>query len=254
MAFLYYPPKIQNADLHPAYMEFKFFERKDPKGDTLSDTIYLYMPERASQPSTVSWETEKFGIIGESIAGAAGNPWSVGGAFDGAMKLGEAGAARGMSNLLAAAANALGGSVSAQGILGESTGKISNPYLTMVFRGVDFRNFQYNFKFFPFQESDCDMIDKIIKTFRGNSLPPGDIGAPLLKYPKEVAIAYKWRGENNKWLNNFKKAVITGIDVDYTPNGMFSVMRNGFPSCIEMNVKFSEIEIVLRKDVMEGGY
>lgn len=65
-------------------------------------------------------------------------------------------------------------------------------------------------------------------------------------------MAYKWRGESNKYLHKFKRSVITALDVDYTPNGMFAVMRNGMPACIQVSMKLSEIELVMRKDVDEG--
>lgn len=256
----YYPPGLQSEDKYPAYMSFEFMERKDPTKSTLSDIVYLYMPERASQPSTVSWENEKFGFVGkhmaQSVSGVAGGNINLDAALDAAYEGAQVAAQRMGGNVGAKIANMLGGQVSAEGLAGEVTGQIPNPYLTMVFRGVDFRNFGYTFRFFPFKESDCKVIDDIVKTFRGFALPPGEgsSGAGVLGYPKEVQISYKWMGEDNMWLHRFKRAVITGVDVDYTPNSMFSVMRNGFPTCIEMNLKLTEIEIVLRDDVLEKGY
>lgn len=244
MAELHYPAKLHDVDLHPAWLEFQFFERKSAADSAIDDVIQLYMPEMASQPSTVSWDTEKFGFVGASIAGnGSGSTFS-----DGASLAYQ----RAISNIQAGMASRMGGRVSAEGLMGETQGKIPNPYLTMVFRGIDFRNFQYVFKFFPFSEGDCDTIHEIIKTFRKNSLTPSGGKDPFLGYPKEVQVAYKWKGEDNKYLNKFKRAVITGVDINYTPNGMFSTMRNGFPSCIEMTLKLSEIEIVTRDDVEEG--
>lgn len=250
MANYFYPSKLQNRDLNPAWMEFQFYERKSATSSNPDDTIQLYMPESASQPSTVSWDTEKFGIVGHTmVQGVDSGGSSLMGAVGDAAKVA---AARGMSNLMSAAASKLGGRVSAEGLMGEMQGRIPNPYLTMVFRGVDFRNYSFAFKFFPFNEEDCTTIDNIIKTFRGNALPPGAAGDPFLGYPKEVQVAYKWKSEDNKWLHKFKRSVITGVDVDYTPSGMFAVMRNGMPAQINVVLKLSEIELVLRDDVQKG--
>lgn len=229
-------------------MEFQFFERRSATQSSPDDCIQLYMPETASQPNTVSWDTENFGAVGNAMTKTINSP----GDFVGnAISLGESALGIGYGNLLSKAASALGGKVSAEAVLGSTRGEIPNPYLTMVFRGVNFRNYSFSFKFFPYSADDSDTIKKIIDKFRENSLPPGKGGA-FLGYPKEVEVFYKWKGENNKYLHKFKRSVITGIDVDYTPNGMFAVMRNGMPASIQMNIKLSEIEIVLRDHVKEG--
>lgn len=262
MAHYFYPSKVMNEDLHPAYMQFAFHDRKSPTSSPPSDIVHLYMPERANQPSTVDWENEKFGFVGNAMANmgssALNADWNSQSVINGAVGTGVDAAklagARGASMIMAGIANKLGGNVSAESLMGATSGAIPNPYLTAVFRGVNFRNFGYTFKFFPFTESDSDRISDIIKVFRGASLPPGSAGTPFMKYPQECQITYMWRGNENKYLHKFKRAVITGLDVDYTPNNMFSVMRNGMPASVEMNIKFSEIELVFRKDVLEDGF
>jgi hypothetical protein len=258
---LIYPKTLVNEDLNPAFIQFQYYERDSIKDSNIDDIVQLYMPESVGQPSTVSWDTEKFGFVGGTMAAALrkGSMDAAGTFANASEKLrGNA-----LANLGSSAAQLLGGKVSADGILGEVAGKINNPYLTMVFRGVDFRNFAFTFRFTPFSESDCDTIDQIIKTMRSNALPPGSSASdpgPFLGYPKECAISYHWRGAENKWLHKFKKAVCTAVDVDYTSSGMFSVMRNGFPSEITVSTKWSEIELVLRDDVIGdadgngGGY
>lgn len=225
------------------------------------------MPENVEQPSTVSWDTEKFGFIGNAIrngardglrngqgmqeslhAGIRGAADSVGGAGG----AGSYAAQVAMANVGSAFAGIMGGEVSASGLMGDVAGKIRNPYLTMVFRGVDFRNFSFVFKFFPFSRGDCDTILDIIKIFRKNALPTKQEGDAFFGYPAECDIAYMWNDSENKWLHKFKKAVCTAVDVNYTSSGMFSVMRNGFPSEITMSTKWSEIEVVTREDVEAG--
>ncbi len=80
------------------------------------------------------------------------------------------------------------------------------------------------------------------------------MGEPFLGYPREVQVAYKWKGDDNPHLHKFKRSVITGVDVDYTPQSMFAVMRNGMPACISMTLKLAEIELVLRDDVLNEGF
>lgn len=271
MAHLWYPDNLTDTNAHPAWLQFRFFERKSPSDSAPLDTIDLYMPEQASQPSTVSWSPESFGFVGNALAktaraGVEGFTMDEG-LISGVMNAGaDAGAAgmdalggiagltatRFLANAGSAAANFMGGNVSAEGLIGEVMGKTPNPYLTAVFKGIDFRNFAFNFKFYPFREKDTETIDKILKTFRANALPSYQNGKTFLGYPSECEITYKWQGKDNKFLHKFKRAVCTGIDIDYTSSGMFSVMRNGFPSEITMATKWSEIEIVTREDIEEG--
>ena len=250
MAHHTYPANIGNPDKQPGSIMFSFYERENYKTSSPSDIIHLYMPDQVQQPSTVAWDVEAFGIIGAAMSGQR-NAGFLGNAGDIASRAAQGGAA----NLASAVISKMGGQVTAEGIMGETTGKIPNPYVTMVFKGIDFRKFQMEFKFAPFTESDCDIIDAIIKAFRSNSLSPGsgaNKGPAFLGYPQEVEIKYLWMGEDNKWLHKFKRSVITHVDVNYAAAGVFSTQRNGFPSNIIVNLSFSEVEIVLRDDVAQG--
>ena len=245
-----YPSNIGNADRQPASIMFSFYERESYKTSTPSDIIHLYMPDQVSQPSTVAWDTEAFGILGAAISGQR-NAGVIGNAADIASRAAQSGAA----NIASKVISKMGGQVSAEGLMGEMAGKIPNPYVTMIFKGVDFRKFEMEFKFAPFSESDCDTIDAIIKAFRANSLPPGsgaNKGPSFLGYPQEAEIKYMWMGQDNKWLHKFKRSVITQVDVNYSAAGVFSTQRNGFPSNIIVTLAFSEVEIVLRDDVYQG--
>lgn len=247
---LQYPPNIGNPDNQPASIMFSFYERESYKKSSPTDIIHLYMPETAAAPATTSWDAEAFGFVGATVSGGRG--FSLGDTASRALHQGGA-------NIAAAVVNKMGGQVSAESLMGEMMGKIPNPYITMVFKGVDFRKFQFEFKFAPFSEKDCDIIDAIIKAFRGNSLPPGsgaNKGPAFLGYPMEVETKYLWMGKDNPWLHKFKRAVITGVDVNYAAAGQFSSMRNGFPTNINVTINLSEVEIVLRDDVSgaQGGY
>lgn len=253
---LFYPNDLSNIERNPAWIKFRFFERSSPKESSPLDTVSLYMPESISQPSTVSWDTEKLGFVGNALAVGArhykenGDVAAALGAATAATEgAGDLAIAKALSNLGAAAAGLLGSQVSAEALMGTVAGKIPNPYLTMVFRGIDFRNFSFVFKFYPYDEKDCDTIFQIINTFRANALPEYESGKAFLGYPAECEIAYQWLDKENPWMHKFKRSVCTAVDVDYTTTGMFSVMRNGFPSCITMATKWSEIELVTRTDI-----
>lgn len=243
MPILNYPSGIgHNTEVNPGWIEFSIFERKSPKNSTPKDTINLYLPEDMRNPNTVSWGNDEMGFLGGAIANRN---------FD----LGEAGklaVTNFLSGLGASALKTAGSSITPEKLVGVTMGQVKNPYLTALFKGVDFRTFEMRFKFSPDSEKDCEVIDNIIRTFRGSALPKGTQESAFLGYPDEFEIRYIWKGDENKYLHKFKRCALVGIDVNYTSGGLWAVMRNGFPASISMNLRFSEIEIVLRDDVKQG--
>jgi len=271
---LSYPSNLQDKGMFPASIMFSFYDRTDPTSSHPSDKISLYMPERISQPSTVSWEAENFGFIGHSASQnlRIANDSGVVSAYRAAVNeltnqagnmIGAA-LLKGVSDLATAGINVMGGNVTAESLLANTMGKIPNPYLTMIFKSVNFRTFEFVFSFFPMDEADCKNIYQILQTFRRNALPgtegAGATGAQAtgddsmwLTYPKECEIKYMWKDKANPWLHKFKRAVCTAIDIDYTGSGSFTVMRNGFPTEIKMSTRWSEIHLVTRDEVSTDG-
>lgn len=255
---LYYPPTLQNGGLNPGMMQFSFFTNTNGATDTSpSGTIYLAMPEHASNPSTMNWDTENMGFVGntgiqalKAIKNGTASSANIEGAARGAVDLVKNNV---VANSLSALVQGLGGSASAAGITGAVSGKVANPYMTAIFRGIDFRNFTFTFKFTPITESDCDMIQMILNTFRAHSLPNYTQDQVYLDYPSYCEIAYLWNGQQNKYMPKFKQAACTGLDIDYTGAGTWTTMRNGFPSLIIMTTKWTEISIVTRNDVTGDG-
>jgi hypothetical protein len=250
MAHYKYPAGAGD-DVFQACIQFNEWERKDRNSSSPANTYTLYMPERLVNPNTVSWDAEKLGVV----AGIGSKLMNGGiGANNAFKQLSEISLYRGGFNLASSLAQKLGSGVSAETLMGATAQKIPNPYLTMLFRGVDFRTFEFSFKLYPHSRADTQVIYDMIQSLRMASLPPGKGGAneAILGYPNEFTIEYQFEGKPNKWLNKFKRCVLVGIDTDYTGSGMWSMTRDGFPAEISLNLRFTEIEIVLRDDVREG--
>ena len=265
MAELKYPQLLNNEVAFPASIMFTFFNRRSTRDSGLTDTIMLYMPEEFGQPSTLSWDTFSATEAMLSVAGDVGGVLAGGAKSFGKFVSGGKGAGLGRrltGGLISGATSAL---TTAAGVMrqyatagsplnnlgGAITGAIPNPYMTQIFRGVNFRNFTYTFRLVPFHPDDCTTIKTIVNTFRKWSLPTGPEGAgsPFLNYPGECEIEYRWAGGVNPWIHKFKRSVITSLDVNYTGAGMWSMMRNGFPAETVLKITLSEIALVIRNDV-----
>lgn len=249
---LTYPSTLTNVALNPAHINFQFFDR-DTNIKTTS--INLPMPDNVVNPSRISWDQENFGMVGDAMVKSLKAIQSSGGELKSeniqehinsmGERLKSLAFYTGMSNVV----SGLGGSASAEGIMGQVSGKIPNPYRTMLFRGVDFRTFSFEFRFVPFSEDDCNTIDKIISKFREHAYPDFAADKMFFTYPDECQINYMWESGHNKWLNSFKRAVCTGIDVNFAPLQQWSSLRNGFPNMIIITTTWSEVEIITKNDI-----
>ena len=248
---LKYPSGIGSDNINfPCWIHIDIYDRKNPGSSVPYRSVCLYNPERLVNPNTVSWDNERLGFIGNSLA-QSNSSWGKL-ASDGVSILATNAKFKAIERLVAAG----GGRASADQLQGALSGKIRNPYLTMLFRGVDFRTFEMTFKFYPPSEQDCSTIDNIIREFKGSSVPEGASSeqTAFMGYPREFEIQYIWNGKENKYLHKFKRCVLTACESDYTGAGQWAAMRNGFPAETTLTLRFTETEIVLRDDIMKGGY
>lgn len=249
---LVFPRTLSNIALNPASINFQFFNR-DTKEKTTS--IYLQMPDNINNPSTISWDTEDFGMVGEAVVKSLQN-MSGGGDNHGQqvestiLSMGERIKSLAFYNAVSYGVGKAGGSASAGGIMSRVSNKTSNPYKAYIFRGVDFRTFSFDFTLAPFSESDCDIIDSIVRKFREHSYPDYANDKMFFTLPDECQITYMWETGHNKWLNAFKRAVCTGIDVQYN-SGQWTSLRNGFPTLIRISTRWTETELVTKQDIIK---
>ena len=253
MNTLQYPQNAEatSGEGHAA-IQFTIFERNDRNSTNPITSIFLYMPKQVALPNTVSWGADSFGSNMGRYA-AAGGGWEglksmAGGAMDdlGSLTERSGGWAGAVAGLFSSDFKEKNWAVS---------GHVKNPFLTALFRGVDLRTFAFQFQFYPHNEAEGQEIHKIIKELRMAALPPGsgNGGGPgWLKYPREFEIKYMMNGEESKYLYKFRRCVLQDISVNYTPNGRWAMFRNGMPVQVDLDLKFMEIEIILRKDVEEG--
>ena len=151
----------------------------------------------------------------------------------------------------------------------ESTfGVVQNPYLEMMFSGIGFRQFQFDFTFRPRNDTEQKTVHQIIKMFRLNSRPTfteQGLGKSFMDYPKEFRIDFltKCEGpekhdEEGVWIINtavpqLKTCVCTNVSTNYAPDNMWLAHKGGKPNAIQLSMSFKETELVMAKDVGVGG-
>lgn len=166
------------------------------------------------------------------------------------------------------------------------TGQILNPYIEQVFRGVEPREFIFNWNLVPRNVSEQNTIRELIKTLRKfahpdysanlngnnitqlnefeqrfNDLTGGGFTDRWLTVPFIFRLAFNhYDGSVISYLPKFKPCVCTAITVNYTPDNawIYHQTENGeTPShasvAIKIGMSFKETEIISKGDV-EGGF
>lgn len=145
-------------------------------------------------------------------------------------------------------ANAPGGAY-----MSARTGLAANPRKEMVFKGVDFRTFSFDYSFFPRSEQEANNIEKIIQTFKFHMHPEfKDANSFLYLYPSEFDISYYTRDGENEHIHKHTSCVLTDLSINYTPNGNFNTFSNGMPTQINMSLTFKELSSPTKETIDKG--
>lgn len=142
------------------------------------------------------------------------------------------------------------------------TKKVRNPRLAMMFKGVDFRTFNFTFQMMARNEQESEAIRQIILAFKSAMHPSVEGGKGNAEtdtlywdYP-DVFNIYLRTGvgvQGDEYLYQIKTAALTGMSVDYAGSGVPSFFSStGAPVDIIMDLTFKELSILTRSDVHRG--
>jgi hypothetical protein len=139
------------------------------------------------------------------------------------------------------------------GAVSAATGLAANPRKEQVFKGVDFRTFQFEYQFFPRGPTESENVMNIINEFKLHMHPEfKDSNKFLYIYPSEFDISYYTNGRENLHLHRHTSCVLTELNVNYTPNGTFATFENGMPTQINVTLSFRELSLMDKDKIMEG--
>lgn len=140
-----------------------------------------------------------------------------------------------------------GGSISA------ATGLASNPKKDQVFKGVDFRTFQFDYQFFPRDPKEAENVLNIIKEFKYHMHPEfKDSNNFIYIYPSEFDIFYYQDGRENLNVHRHTSCVLTDMTINYTPNGTFTTFENGMPTQINVVMSFRELALLTKDNIKDN--
>lgn len=226
------------------------------------DAIALYMPDTLLYSHQQSYDQLSLGgeVAGQVLAAgkSAVEAYEKDG-LSGVRGSIEKTAAEGITQVLGqGAANALGSGQTGQALLA-ATGRVINPMLEMVYKSPAFRTFQFDFTFYPRDESESLEVQRIIERFRFHQAPElVEDARGFLIPPSEFDIRFYYGGNLNPNIPGIATCVLTSIDMNYAPNGFAAyevpgenspkLGRTGMPVAIQLTLQFQELTYLLKSD------
>ena len=243
--------------------------------------ISLYMPASVNVGYKSKYQDLEVGIgaeLGASVADAIKNVTTVG--TDSAAATKEA--SRIKNDLIAAGGDvanqiALGAINSALGILPGMGGfkevaqlkanKVLTDKMELFFKGVNRREFQYEFTFIPTSAEESRAVNNIIQEFKSAMLPeytsgvitkgPSDrtLTVPDLFDIKYMYLDGNYSARENRYLNKITTCYLTDMSVKYGSDRYTAYRPDDFgapPQNTSVTLNFQEVEIVTRERAEQG--
>lgn len=232
-------------------------------------TVLLPVPDNLNYTDALKWEEADITAMGKLLPGIAagvmgGNAGGATAAIQNAASAGKIGAILEAVKQMGFNANALTSGIG---------GKISNPYTEQVFGGISMRSFELSWKLVPRSQSEQKSIHEMIKEVRKHALPDysGTLGGTGLESGAGDTLSDRWLtvphifklswrkpgGGELESVPKIKPCVLKNVQVSYTPDNVWAThmvdRTDPYPVAYNINMSFTETEIITGKDV-ENGY
>jgi hypothetical protein len=226
-----------------------------------TDTIALYMPDTLAFTENQRYSPLELGaenaakaaagvsILNDSISGKTFDP----------SKLGK-NATPFLGAIAAKLSSGILGENSATALFASAFGLVKNPQLELLYTSPDFRQFSFEFMFYPRSEKEAKEVQSIIQRLRFHQAPEilSGSGGYFMVPPSEFDIEFHYNGEKNPNISNISTCALTSISVDYAPNGFRAyevpgenspmLGSTGMPVGIRLNLTFQELEIMTKRN------
>jgi hypothetical protein len=234
------------------------------KTQLTSESIALYMPDTIQFDSRQSYDGLSPGkeLLGQALVALPGlvETYKAGGGKAALEAIKKTGA------LQALGERVLGGATGATdttrlGVFGV-TGRVVNPMLELIYNSPDFRQFQFEFFFWPRDEREALEVQKIIDRFRFHQAPElekiSGKQSGLLIPPSEFDIQFYYAGRQNPNIPPIASCVLESLQVNYAPRGWSAyevpgennpdLGRTGMPVGIQLTLQFRETTYITKED------
>ena len=143
----------------------------------------------------------------------------------------------------------------------------------MLYDSPDLREIGMTFKMIARNKAEAVEIQSICNWFRTASLPrwgagesvdPNDIigkdadelvsGDNFLRVPYLCKFTFMKGSGPHPYLAQYKPCAVTGIEVNYTPDGTYATYTDGAPVATELRIRFAETKLIFQQDMVSGKF
>lgn len=231
--------------------------------------ISLYLPPKIEYQYGAEWQKVSFGALGSTLGTGVGLLGS-------ATKAGLATAGNTLMNTL----SGLDGfadipkveGVNLDTVIGAAFGQTFNDNTLQTFNKMQTRSFSFDYLFLARDTTEELEIRKIIKQFKVSMHPEskekGRSNSLFLGYPHiwriiPSGLKSKFKVKSNgvvtdvdsetphvsDFLPNTKYCALTAMNVDYTPDNVIALTKNGYVQAIRLSLQFAELTALVRQDI-----
>lgn len=131
-----------------------------------------------------------------------------------------------------------------------------NPQLQVLFTGIGFRQFRFEFTLTPYSQEEAETIKKIVSYFKYAAAPEIERSkyfdqGMFYRVPDPVRIAFLFAGKENLNIPKIEECVIRNVDVQYTPMG-WATFADGNPVQTKMTLDLEETVLIDKNKIKEG--
>jgi hypothetical protein len=205
-----------------------------------SGTVRLYMPQSMQTQYSANYEESQISNILKPLMDAGNiNKASVTAAIK------EAGSS--LEQNFLAAAESFTSITGAQDAYNKSNNQAVNNHMEVMFRGIGFRNFSFEFKFFPRNKSEMAVLEGAIQMFKYH-MHPAFKNAGETSYftpPSKFSINVS----SGDIYNGYTDAVLVDMSVNYSGSGVAAYHSDGSPVEIDLTLQFKETKYLTKETI-----
>jgi len=150
--------------------------------------------------------------------------------------------------------------------LARGAGVVPNSNMQLLFNAPTLREFTFNWRLTPRSREEAIRVKNIIRFFKqgmavkkNNKNKTGE-GSFFLGTPNIFDVHFKTSKQNYEILDRndsvlrIKTCALTGVAVNYTPDGMWNAYEKGMPTSVLLSLRFGELEPIFDTDYEEDPF
>jgi len=230
----------------------------------ITDSVAIYLPAVAKDDLAAEYGGVATGLAGLAAAGGIDFVKAMQrNDFEGASRELVSGAktivAESLKTAAAEIVDMIPGVEGSLDLFNKAFGQAENPYMEVIFKNLELREFEYSFQFAPRSEDETHDVQAIIKLFRFHMAPElkGN-NHRYLTLPSTFDIHYMFQDspdsnqpQENSFYSKIATCVLESVSVDYSPGGVHS-FADGAPTQINMTLNFKETELLTKQKINDG--